>query len=608
MSGSLNNLPPPQVQFLDGNGRPLAGGMVFTYVPNTQNFKQTWRDPGQAASNQNPVVLDANGEAPIFGTGTYYVVVQDQYGNQITTGLCVCGVGANANAINWTGPFSTNVTMLVGTKLDQKLSVLDFGATSGQGATDCGAAVQASLDAVGYAYFPDGDYVINTPIYPPPGCAIFGDSDRATIATALTVGAAFVFGNSHDVSFRFLTFVGTAATANAIFAQTTSLLIDDCVFYGCNLVLDQCYAFLLTNLRFAPSPTQPAGQLDIYDQTLNEAASKDGVLANITYEGSNGGSQGVPSTYCVRFLGCTRINVVNLVVNIYNVSDTPDLVQVLGTSLDLNFSNLQLTGGANGINIQGGNGAPAAVGGSPSQINISNSMFVGQVYAGVLLQGYSNGSGGLNSPSGVNIVGCSFGVGGAPQGGQAAAGVYMSMTTTHSVRACLFYVGPQYNSPSAPPNGVVMAAAPQNCAVEDNSFVSMNYGFEGSFGIGTCTISNNRFWFCTTAIYGVPGAVRLAADPLYTTPLLNVVRDNKLGNPPESYTSPALTAGGTALNDSGFDQQVLLKNLASSAVTLTSGGTSFSWTGTDGIFPVNIGDYLTIGTVGGSTTWTWIPK
>ncbi len=63
----------------------LAGGHVYTYVPNTSTLKQTWNNTDAAPihQNANPVLLDANGCAIIIGTGSYRFVVQDSLNNTI---------------------------------------------------------------------------------------------------------------------------------------------------------------------------------------------------------------------------------------------------------------------------------------------------------------------------------------------------------------------------------------------------------------------------------------------------------------------------------------------------------------------------------------------
>lgn len=76
-------LPNAKAQFIDSNGKPLAGGSVYFYIPNTSTLKNTYQDAAQTILNTNPIVLDASGQAIIWGTGTYRQVVYDQLGNLI---------------------------------------------------------------------------------------------------------------------------------------------------------------------------------------------------------------------------------------------------------------------------------------------------------------------------------------------------------------------------------------------------------------------------------------------------------------------------------------------------------------------------------------------
>lgn len=61
----------------------LAGGTVGFYIPSTLSIKQTWQDAGQTTLNSNPVPLDANGCALIYGVGTYRQILQDSLGNTV---------------------------------------------------------------------------------------------------------------------------------------------------------------------------------------------------------------------------------------------------------------------------------------------------------------------------------------------------------------------------------------------------------------------------------------------------------------------------------------------------------------------------------------------
>jgi len=70
-------------QFLDANGNPLVGGLVYFYIPNTTTPKDTWQDAAKSALNTNPVVCDARGQATIYGEGSYRQILKDASGNQI---------------------------------------------------------------------------------------------------------------------------------------------------------------------------------------------------------------------------------------------------------------------------------------------------------------------------------------------------------------------------------------------------------------------------------------------------------------------------------------------------------------------------------------------
>lgn len=64
-------LPNGKQQFISGSGVPLANGTVYMYTPATSSCKNTWQDAAQTILNTCPITLDANGEAIIYGTGSY---------------------------------------------------------------------------------------------------------------------------------------------------------------------------------------------------------------------------------------------------------------------------------------------------------------------------------------------------------------------------------------------------------------------------------------------------------------------------------------------------------------------------------------------------------
>ena len=87
-------LPPPQIQWIDADGHPYAGGTVETYVPGTTTPKDTWQDEAQTILNTNPVVLDAAGRATILGDGDYRFIVRDVTGQLVYDGWTTSIVSA----------------------------------------------------------------------------------------------------------------------------------------------------------------------------------------------------------------------------------------------------------------------------------------------------------------------------------------------------------------------------------------------------------------------------------------------------------------------------------------------------------------------------------
>ena len=90
LSGALGQtatlLPNAVQSFTDNNGKPLANGNVYFYVPSTTTPKTTWTTSNEAGPVQpQPVPLGISGRpaSPIYGDGAYRQIVQDQFNNVI---------------------------------------------------------------------------------------------------------------------------------------------------------------------------------------------------------------------------------------------------------------------------------------------------------------------------------------------------------------------------------------------------------------------------------------------------------------------------------------------------------------------------------------------
>lgn len=76
-------LPNGRQQFFYPDGRPLADGLVYTYEVGGSTPKTTWQDKAGSIQNTNPIVLDSQGTAAIWGAGDYRQVVTEPDGTQI---------------------------------------------------------------------------------------------------------------------------------------------------------------------------------------------------------------------------------------------------------------------------------------------------------------------------------------------------------------------------------------------------------------------------------------------------------------------------------------------------------------------------------------------
>lgn len=211
-------------QFFDNNGNPLNGGKIYTYAAGSTTPLATYTTLNGNTPHTNPIVLDAAGRIPsggeiwlTVGVGYKFVVktsadvliatydnipsaaqppaandadsIMYEQGYTVTAGGFVAGkiyriasigttnftlIGAGSNTVGLhfvatgagTGTGTAEFSQTVEAKLQQNVSVMDFGAV-GDGVADDTIAVQAAVTALTIGdvlTFPPGTYKLSAEI------------------------------------------------------------------------------------------------------------------------------------------------------------------------------------------------------------------------------------------------------------------------------------------------------------------------------------------------------------------------------------------------------------------------------------------------------------
>lgn len=239
MSVNLSPLAGAGAQFFTDSGVPLAGGLLYIYNAGTSTPLTTYTSSSGATTNANPIILDASGRVPeqiwlpngfsakfVLKTSTNVqiwakdnipasaqpAIVNDassityDAGATVTAGEFVIGqtyvitsigstnflsIGATSNIVGTyfiatgvgAGTGTANFIRTVQAKLQEEISVLDFGAV-GDGTTDDTDAIQAAIDAVdanggGVVNFPAGTYACAN-LWPKDNVTLQGEGPNAS--------------------------------------------------------------------------------------------------------------------------------------------------------------------------------------------------------------------------------------------------------------------------------------------------------------------------------------------------------------------------------------------------------------------------------------------
>lgn len=184
-------LPEGKQSFVGSDGLPLVGGKLYTYDAGTTTPRPTYSDAAGTTPNTNPVIMDSRGEATIFWSGSYKVVLKDAADNTIWSQDNVTdqmGLLAGSSGSSLVGFLAQGAGAVARTLQDKNREFLhlgDFGTVDTSGAVECTsvfnlAATAAAAQGKGLR-LPSGTLLLDATSLPATLPALKGRSKLGTV-------------------------------------------------------------------------------------------------------------------------------------------------------------------------------------------------------------------------------------------------------------------------------------------------------------------------------------------------------------------------------------------------------------------------------------------
>ncbi|MFM0300020.1 glycosyl hydrolase family 28-related protein [Paraburkholderia sediminicola] len=263
-------------RFVDNNNNPLAAGQLYTYEAGTTTPVATYTDYTGVTANQNPVPLNARGEASVWLTygQSYKFVLQDANGNMIWTQDQI-GFG-NLPGIN------VVVSNIAGLR-----SLLKIGTP-----TALVLGYYASGDGGGGVYYLNPS---DTTSADNGGTIIVANDGGRWHLQAIGPVSVRQFGAKGDGSTD-----DTARLQAALNAGLLSLYVPDGIFLTTGLVMPLTVGFVLFGNGTNSIIKQLAGGTQALRYPVNSTNNfySQGFIRSLSFNGTNGSANTLDTSYC----------------------------------------------------------------------------------------------------------------------------------------------------------------------------------------------------------------------------------------------------------------------------------------------------------------------